>query len=368
MSLLVQIQKLSNICQRKVLDNSSSRVQCIQKTRTGFKGRVVVAYTKTNQQEQQQALMIKKFKAHNAALTAALIVEEEKDYLQLVSAGLDNSLTSWYVEGGCEVDSATQLSRCTIQLSRGGPVFSLQRDQLRSNGKQQVLLCGTAAKQVVAWEPPAQNFINKVVMGEHTGWVRSLASSGRWLYSCGCNYVRQWDLTWAVPRQVRQIALYTGDVLALVAEGDRLVACGADGSLRTWQVDRNGDFTKEVKCDKAHDGRVTGAVLHKGLLYTIGFDGVLRAWCPESLECILDVKYAHDGKRIYCITIGPDGILYTGGDDALIRRWTSEILTPHGSPLYCHSRSVRVLASGKLGGSYLVSGDSGGKVAVWKVV
>jgi len=109
-------------------------------------------------------------------------------------------------------------------------------------------------------------------------------------------------------------------------------------------------------------------VLFKGLLYTIGFDGVLRAWCPESLECILDVKRAHDGKRIYSITVGPEGYIYTGGDDTLIRRWSPELLNPIGGPIHCHSTSVRVLTAAKIGGNHLVSGDSNGKIAVWKVV
>eukprot|EP01024_Parvocaulis_polyphysoides_P040815 TRINITY_DN37255_c0_g2_i1.p1 TRINITY_DN37255_c0_g2~~TRINITY_DN37255_c0_g2_i1.p1 ORF type:complete len:367 (-),score=29.34 TRINITY_DN37255_c0_g2_i1:216-1316(-) len=348
-------QKLSATEHRVYVCGSKHRVNVVNN---------VIAFTQTDQQS-KQALLLTKFKAHEAALTAVILINETTDNIGFVSTGLDKQLSLWRIEqqnSGSEIE----LYRSSVQ-AKGAPIFSLQQDQLRSNGTQQVLFCGTAAKQVVAWEPHSQQFVNKVVLGDHTGWVRSLASNGRWLYSCGCNFIRQWDLTWAVPREVRKIGLYTGDVLALVASNERLVACCADGSLRTWTIQKNGDLTDQVNCERAHDGRVTGAVLFKGLLYTIGFDGVLRAWCPESLKCILDVKCAHDGKRIYCITIGPEGYLYTGGDDQLIRRWSPEVLDPIGNPIHCHSGSVRVMAAGEWGSNFLISGDSTGSIAVWKV-
>ena len=50
----------------------------------------------------------------------------------------------------------------------------------------------------------------------------------------------------------------------------------------------------------------------------------------------------------------------------LIRRWDLGILSPaHGSAIYCHNYSVRAISAGSL--ETLVSADSSGEVAVWKI-
>lgn len=73
----------------------------------------------------------------------------------------------------------------------------------------------------------------QVVLDEHCGWVRSLAiAQGRWLFSCACNTLRQWDMSRAVPRCAATISLDKGDILALVARKDRIYAANADGSIR----------------------------------------------------------------------------------------------------------------------------------------
>lgn len=46
----------------------------------------------------------------------------------------------------------------------------------------------------------------------HTGWVRSVATYRNWLFSCGCNYLKQWDTSYPVPKQINDIKLFTGDL------------------------------------------------------------------------------------------------------------------------------------------------------------
>lgn len=77
----------------------------------------------------------------------------------------------------------------------------------------------------------------------------------------------------------------------------------------------------------------------------------------------MEVKAAHEGQRIQCAVIGPDGVLYTGGDDCLVRRWDPKLLTPAAAPLQVHHASVRALAAGSK--ECLLSGDASGEVAVW---
>jgi hypothetical protein len=56
--------------------------------------------------------------------------------------------------------------------------------------------------------------------------------------SCSCNYLKQWDLSRAVPRHVRDVKLFHGDILGLATGGDCVFSCGADGSIRwgNWRV------------------------------------------------------------------------------------------------------------------------------------
>lgn len=53
----------------------------------------------------------------------------------------------------------------------------------------------------------------------------------RWC-SAGCNIMRQWDLTRAVPRHVRDVKLVKGDILGIATRRGFVYTCGADGSIR----------------------------------------------------------------------------------------------------------------------------------------
>ena len=52
------------------------------------------------------------------------------------------------------------------------------------------LFAGTRDHSVVAWEPPKHQLEETVSLTGHTGWVRSLATCGRWLFSASCSTVR----------------------------------------------------------------------------------------------------------------------------------------------------------------------------------
>jgi WD40 repeat protein len=113
-------------------------------------------------------------------------------------------------------------------------------------------------------------------MNGHTGWVRSLATSGKYLFSCGCNYLRQWDVTYPIPKEVGEAKLYTGDILAIATGGDKVFTCGADGSLRSWTVSKTGELVEGAVREKAHDGRATALAVHGSLVYSAGYDGNIK--------------------------------------------------------------------------------------------
>jgi hypothetical protein len=198
---------------------------------------------------------------------------------------------------------------------------------------------------------------------------------------------------------------------------------------RSWTVGKKGELVEAAARPGAHADRVTSLALAGGRLFSVSYDGSVRAWDAASLEPVADVRAAHDGGRLHCAVIGPDGRLYTGGDDQvggwaarplhhwapraavpgwrgggrvaagglgrqmqagavserpaphgatefsppcphlhaqLVRRWAVDALVPAAAALYAHNHSVRALAAGP--GGLLVSGDKGGEVAVWAVV
>ena len=64
----------------------------------------------------------------------------------------------------------------------GGPIFSVAAEVPGVGSTRRQIFCGNAAKSVATWELPAKEFENKVVLNGHTGWVRALATDGRWLF------------------------------------------------------------------------------------------------------------------------------------------------------------------------------------------
>jgi WD40 repeat protein len=122
-------------------------------------------------------------------------------------------------------------------------------------------------------------------MNGHTGWVRSLASSGKYLFSCGCNYLRQWDQAYAVPKEVSSTKLFTGDILAIACADKQVFTAGADGSLRSWSIGKLGELTVGVVREKAHDGRITALLVHGSLIYSAGYDGSIKVRV-DWLSCV----------------------------------------------------------------------------------
>lgn len=198
----------------------------------------------------------------------------------------------------------------------------------------------------------------------HTGWVRALATSGKYLFSSGCNHLRQWDTTYTVPKEVATQSLYTGDILAVAASGRRVFTAGADGSVRAWAIGGNGrnggssgggsggkgegELREVASREKAHDGRATALAVAGSLVFSVSYDGRIKGWDAETLILVVSRSAAHGGARVQCAAVGGDGLLYTGGDDGLVRRWDPVELEPLGAPMDAHGgASVRVLAAGR---------------------
>lgn len=302
-------------------------------------------------------------KAHEASFTAALVLSDQPGVKQIITASLDKSVAWWTIdESGLRGEKFNPA---------GGPIFSFVQDPAAANpllldqSVNRGVFCGNAAKSVVAWAPPKPQLDEKINLNGHTGWVRSVATFERWLFSCGCNHLKQWDASWPTPKEVASTSLFTGDILGVAAGGSKVFTCGADGSIRSWNISKTGALTDGAVREKAHDGRISAIVWHKNFVYSVGYDGNIKGWCADSLDLVLEVKAAHNKERIYCAVMGPDGTLYTGGEDKMVRRWSPAVLEPTGPPLEFHNAAIKALAAGDR--ECLVSGDANGDMAVWLI-
>jgi hypothetical protein len=171
-----------------------------------------------------------------------------------------------------------------LEVGSAGPVFALVKPPEKAaeaaagakRGPPNTVFCGLAAKEIAAWEVGKGGLDDKVRMNGHTGWVRSLAATGKYLFSCGCNHLRQWDVTYPVPKEVASTSLFTGDILAIAAKDGRVVTAGADGSLHTWALGKGGELVAGPAREKAHEGRVTDVLLSGPLVYSVSYDGALK--------------------------------------------------------------------------------------------
>lgn len=84
---------------------------------------------------------------------------------------------------------------------------------------------------------------------------------------------------------------------------------------RSWNIGKKGELSEASAREKAHKDRITTILWHKNFLYSMGYDGCIKMWDANKLELVMEVKKAHEGQRIQCAAVAPDGCLYTGGDD-----------------------------------------------------
>lgn len=137
-------------------------------------------------------------------------------------------------------------------------------------------------------------------IGGHTGWVRDLTIEDRWLFSCGCNHLLQWDLAWPVPKQVGDIELFTGDIQTILTIPGRVFAACANGSLHSWTLAKNGSMDHGNQLLNAHSERILALQHFEGILYTAGSDGAIKAWNAETLE-LLNVRPPTSEVEVYNI-------------------------------------------------------------------
>jgi len=218
----------------------------------------------------REALLLRVFQAHEAAVTAAVVTTDDDTRQRVVTSSLDCGVAVWQLEqNGLE---SGRLSAAKIDSGR--PVLSI------AAGAKDGIFCGkTGDNEIRFWEPPKAGFQPRVALGPHGGWIRDIQSYGKWMFSCDCNTLRQWDLSWINPRHMRDVSLFKGDILSIAVGGDMVFAGTTDGFIHSWSIAENGELNKERSL-LAHNGRINAIAWCNDILYTAGNDGKLKVLSP----------------------------------------------------------------------------------------
>ncbi|HEY5937048.1 MAG TPA: hypothetical protein VIU61_20500, partial [Kofleriaceae bacterium] len=123
------------------------------------------------------------------------------------------------------------------------------------------------------------------------------------------NVARIWDAT---GKQKLSLAGHVGRIWSTHLANGHAITAGADGELRLWRLT---DGTH--RAFEGHSNAVVDARWHpRGLLVSLGNDGTLRVWDPETGR-LLESYVAHR-RGVDDMRIARDGTIFTGGFDGSV--------------------------------------------------
>lgn len=283
--------------------------------------------------------------AHTGAVGVISFLGEDK----VLSAGMDKTVSVWRIGmNGLSIEKRIILS--------GGPCHSVLTGEDEDN-----VLMGTHAKSILSWAPSKGDLdaeAYSVVEQNHCGWVRTLTSNGRWLFSAACNEIKQFDAARVVPSPVATVRLDKGDILSLACTKDAVYAGTVDGCLYAFSISKNGTLQLRESRAKAHTGRITDLQVHRGLLLSSSYDGSIKSWGLDDLEIVDIASQSHHGERVSCLAMGNNGVLYSGGSDGALRAWDPNLLREI-DVICTHDQPIRSLSVNNAGNSLCVGTAEG---------
>jgi WD40 repeat protein len=149
---------------------------------------------------------------------------------------------------------------------------------------------------------------------------------------------------------------------AFSPDGEQLASCGADGTLRIWDVGRGLETATIV----AHKGSANAVAWSADgiLLTTVGDDAAVRLWDTETHELRFELKDA--SGPLHTVAFSPDSRhVAAAGADRAIRIW--DVATGEAFPaIEGHTDTIRSIAFSP-DGSLIASGSDDRTARVWNL-
>lgn len=219
---------------------------------------------------------------------------------------------------------------CVVDVNSGQPIFSYRMDNESLGGcvflTEDVVLSASQDGEVVSHDVTTGESAR--ILSDPAAVVQALAVGPgcSWVALTGVDdAIRVFPLAAASDKPV-ELTGHDGFVTSLVADGDRVISGGADGTIRIWDI-RTG---RSLSVVQAHTSWVNCCVLStdRRWLISAGTDGMIRVWDMPLLEH--ETVEGHVDWVNAC-SIAPNGAeLASGGNDHTVRFWKADDARPAG--------------------------------------
>lgn len=211
--------------------------------------------------------------------------------------------------------------------------------------------------------------LNKVLVGAHLGWVRSLAVdlvTNEWFVSgLADGLIKVWDLVSGDVRASISGHIMGVRALAVSARYSYLFSGSEDKTVRCWDLERtNLPSGCQIRNYHGHVGGIYAMALHPelDLLFTGGRDSAIRVWDIRTRNQIM-VLTGHRSDVTGIATEVGDPQVVSLSMDSTVRLWdlrksTTQVTLTH------HTKSVRLLAMHP-NEMTMATADSSGQIKEW---
>lgn len=284
----------------------------------------------------QDYTLVKTFQAHQAAISALTLLENDN----IASASEDKMLLKW------NTNYVVQNQYKFTSVANSMLTFS--------NGRE--IACGMTDNSIIIFNTTS-NQINKVLVG-HQSKITSLALIGDVFLASGSQdlTLKVWNLTAGAVFYSFQVNQYNSEsvnALAILKNGQ--LAAGTDFSY-IYIYDLNG-FVKQITL---LSNIFALCELKSGYLASGLANGMIEIW--DVMNSTQKATLSGHTNSVRSLAVLRNGYLASGSDDQTIRIWDTE-LNKHVMTLTGHSGNVVSLIV--LSNGYLVSGSRDTTVKIW---
>jgi WD40 repeat protein len=284
----------------------------------------------------------------------------------IVTGDDDNKVKIWSFKDGVEKNLSL--------LNKDGHTAHVLAVALSQDGR--LIVSAGKDNKIKVWDSSTGKLL--YTLGDHTGWVSSLAISSNNLLVSGSydKTVKIWDLN--NKGKLRHTCVAHDDsvlAVAISSDGKLAVSGGIDKSIIIWNLDTGRPLKEPLR---EHSESIWTLDIHDSLFASGSDDGSVKIWKINENKSILtlNVPQKKDSSEnsysdyidhdINAVAISPDKqIVVSGSDDKSIKLWdinTGKLLKSRRG----HDREVWSVTFSP-DGEDLISGGADGFMRLWKV-